>query len=153
MSDKKKQAIETFQNGYNCAQSVFSVFSEELGISKDAGMKLANPFGAGITYLQETCGAVTGSLMAIGLKYGKGERGTAEDKERAYDMSRHFLTEFKKAHGSLQCRVLMEGHDMSSPEGIAKIQEMDLFRLRCMKLVQNAVEITESILSPKSTFE
>lgn len=60
-------------------------------------MKLASPFGSGIAYLQETCGAVTGALMAIGLKYGKGENGTTEDKERAYDISRHFLTEFKQA--------------------------------------------------------
>jgi C_GCAxxG_C_C family probable redox protein len=147
MNEKSQQSIETFRNGYNCAQSVLSVFTEELGMTKDAGLKLASPFGSGIAYMQETCGAVTGALMAIGLKYGKGENGTNEDKIRAYDISRIFLAEFRKLHGTVCCRELLGGLDMSTPEGMAKIQKLDLFRLRCAKYVQNAVEITEKIIS------
>ena len=70
---KKKEGTATFYNGYNCAQSVLSVFAEDLGMSKDACLKLASPFGSGIAYMQETCGAVSGALMAIGLKYGRGK--------------------------------------------------------------------------------
>ena len=72
MDEKKKEGTATFYSGYNCAQSVLSVFAEDLGISKDACLKLASPFGSGIAYMQETCGAVSGgALMAIGLKYGR----------------------------------------------------------------------------------
>jgi C_GCAxxG_C_C family probable redox protein len=144
---KQLQSIETFKNGYNCAQSVLSVFANDLGLSKDTSMKLASPFGSGIAYMQETCGAVTGALMAIGLKYGKGEHGTVEDKERAYDMSRHFIAEFKKEYGTVSCRKLMNDLDMNTPEGMAKIKELDLFRLHCVKHVQTAVEITNSIIN------
>ena len=100
---KKKEGTATFYNGYNCAQSVLSVFAEDLGMSKDACLKLASPFGSGIAYMQETCGAVSGALMAIGLKYGRGKDGTIEDKELAYDMSRHFIEEFKETTCGTVC--------------------------------------------------
>ncbi len=148
MDEKKKEGTATFYNGYNCAQSVLSVFAEDLGISKDTCLKLASPFGSGIAYMQETCGAVSGALMAIGLKYGRGKDGTIEDKELAYDMSRHFIEEFKKTTcGTVCCRELMDGLDMKTPEGMEKIKELDLFRLRCSKHVQDSIEITNKILS------
>jgi len=147
MNKKKQESIETFSCGYNCAQSVLSVFAKELNMSRDTCLKLASPFGAGITYMQETCGAVSGALMAIGLKYGRGENGTNEDKERAYDISRIFLTEFKEANGTIKCEDLLDGINMSTPEGMAKILELDLFRLKCGKYVQDAVGITHKILA------
>ena len=64
--NKQQQSIELFRNGYNCSQSVLSVFAEELGVKKDLALKLASPFGSGIAYMQETCGAVSGALMEIG---------------------------------------------------------------------------------------
>lgn len=146
MSEKSQQAEEIFRHGYNCAQSVLSVFSKEFGLNRDTGLKLASPFGAGISYMQETCGAVTGALMAIGLKYGKGENGTDQDKMHTYNLSRQFIAEFKKKHGTVCCRELLDELDMSTPEGMAKIRELDLFRLRCSKFVKDAVEIAERII-------
>jgi C_GCAxxG_C_C family probable redox protein len=146
ISDKQLKAVETFKNRYNCSQSVLSVFAEELNLKKDTALKLASPFGSGIAYLQETCGAVTGALMVIGLKYGKGESGTDDDKTNAYKLSGQFLNEFKKRNGTVCCRELLDGLNMSTPEGIAKIMELDLFRLRCLNYIRDAVEITENIL-------
>jgi C_GCAxxG_C_C family probable redox protein len=146
-TNKQQQAVDLFRNEYNCSQSVLTVFSEELGIKKDLAMKLASPFGSGIAYMQETCGAVSGALMAIGLKYGKGENGTNEDKARAYDMSKHFMTEFKKTHQTVCCRELLDGLNMSTPEGMARIMELDYFRIRCARYVRDAVQIAEKIVS------
>jgi C_GCAxxG_C_C family probable redox protein len=147
ISAKQQQAVEMFKNEYNCTQSVLSVFSEEMGIKKDLALKLASPFGAGIAYMQETCGAVSGALMAIGLKYGKGENGTNEDKAFAYDMSHHFMAEFKKMHKTICCRELLDGINMSTPEGMNEIMELDYFRIRCARYVMDAVKITEKIIS------
>jgi C_GCAxxG_C_C family probable redox protein len=145
-TSKQEQSFELFRNGYNCSQSVLSVFSEELGMKKNLAMKLSSPFGSGIAYMQETCGAVTGALMAIGLKYGKGEMGTNEDKVHAYDLSKQFIAEFKKKHQPICCRELLDGINMSTPEGMARIMELDYFRIRCANYVKDAVEIVENIL-------
>lgn len=149
METKQQQAIETFQNSYNCAQSVLSVFAQELGVSKDNALKLATPFGAGMMYMQETCGAVTGALMAIGLKYGKGENGTLEDKERAYDMGRYFVAEFSKCHGSTSCLKLLKEVNLSTPDGMKYAMDNQLFHTHCANYVKDAVAITERIIMKK----
>jgi C_GCAxxG_C_C family probable redox protein len=146
LSVKQRQAVELFKNDYNCSQSVLSVFSEEMGIKKDLALKLASPFGAGIAYMQKTCGAVSGALMVIGLKFGKGENGTNEDKATAYDMSHHFMAEFKKMHKTICCNELLDGINMSTPEGMVEIMELDYFRIRCARYVFDAVKIAEKII-------
>lgn len=143
--EKSNQAVERFAGEFNCAQSVFSAFAEELGLSTDMALKLSNPFGAGIAYMQETCGAISGALMAIGLKYGKGEKESDEDKQMAYDIARYFISEFRKKHLHITCRQLLDNYDMSIPEDMEEIQRKDLFHLRCATQVKDAVEITQMI--------
>jgi C_GCAxxG_C_C family probable redox protein len=146
--ERQQKAVWTFANGYNCAQSVFAVLAPDLGLDKDTAMKMASPFGSGIAYMQDTCGAVTGALMALGLKYGKGENGTTKDKERAYELSKQFIEAFRRTTGgSVCCRQLMDGLDMSTSEGMEEIRKRDLFRQRCSKQVANSVSIAEKIIS------
>lgn len=147
MSEKSTQAAETFKCGFNCSQSVLSVFAEDFGLTKDACLRLASPFGSGIARMQETCGAVTGALMAIGLKYGKGEQGVEVDKSHAYKLSQKLIAEFKNNHHSICCLDLLDGLDINTAEGMAEIQKRELFRCSCTKYVQDAVEFTESILA------
>ena len=147
MENKTQQVVERFRNGYNCAQSVLSTFADDLEMPVNLSLKLASPFGSGIAYLQDTCGAVTGSLMAIGLKFGKGENDTEEKKTHAYKVSQQFIAEFKKIHGTTCCRQLMNGYDMSSPEGMAEIMKDDLFRINCVRYIRDAVTITEKLLA------
>ncbi|WP_242975830.1 C-GCAxxG-C-C family protein [Desulfosporosinus sp. FKB] len=64
-------AVDCFLSGFNCAQAVFSTYSNDLGLTMEMAKKIACGFGAGMGYIGETCGAVTGALMLIGLKYGK----------------------------------------------------------------------------------
>lgn len=64
-------AIECFKNGFNCAQAVFTSYCEEYGIDKETGLKLTCPFGAGISRTDNTCGAVIGAIMVIGIKIWK----------------------------------------------------------------------------------
>lgn len=149
MSEKTTQAAETFHSGYNCSQSVLSVFAEDFGMTKDNCFRLASPFGSGIARRQETCGAVTGALMAIGLKYGKGENGAETDKANAYKLSQQLIDEFKDRNHSICCRYLLDGLNINNPEEMAEINRRELFRINCSKYVQDAVEITELILSGK----
>ena len=69
---KSEKAVEYFRNKFNCSQSVLTVFSNEYGLSENDCLKMACAFGGGMGRQQQTCGAVTGALMALGLKYGKG---------------------------------------------------------------------------------
>ena len=68
--NKADKAESLFRTGYNCSQSVYAAFAEELGITVAEAAKKASPFGAGFGKLREVCGAVTGMVMVIGDLYG-----------------------------------------------------------------------------------
>ncbi|MDD2550794.1 MAG: C-GCAxxG-C-C family protein, partial [Bacteroidales bacterium] len=70
INDPVSEALELFKSGFNCSQAVLAAFSEECGISRETALKIACPFGGGIGGYGRTCGALTGGLMVIGLKYG-----------------------------------------------------------------------------------
>ena len=125
-----------FEDGYVCSQAVFGVFCEEFGLSKNDAFKIAACFGSGMRQA-EVCGACTGALMAIGLKYG-------EDKKNCDRLSTRFFEEFRKENGSFICRDLLEC-DISTPEGVKYALDNNLFKEFCPKMVASAVKITEKI--------
>jgi len=133
-------AAEKFLSGYNCAQAVLHSLCETMDFDKDSALRIACGFGAGFGRQQEVCGAVSGGVMAIGLKYGRGE---AEDKSRTedcYQRTRQFLAAFKQRHGSIRCRELI-GCDLLTPEGQQSFKDRNLLRETCARCVQSAVEL------------
>ena len=125
---------------------MFSVFAPDFGISRDLSLRLTGPLGAGIARRQETCGAVTGAIMALGLKYGKGENGTDEDKKRAFEIANRFIAEFEAEFWSISCLKLLDGNLMDTEEGAAAIAAEDMFKTRCANYVKFAVEKAEELL-------
>ena len=85
----------------------------------------------------EVCGACTGALMVLGLKYG-------ESKEKSNEVCEKFLDEFKKENGSYICRDLL-GCDISTQEGVKYAKENNLFRELCPKMVESAAKILSTI--------
>jgi len=93
----------------------------------------------------ETCGAVTGALMVIGLHHAKTKKDDDEERELAYAMAQEFMDAFRERNGTLLCRELL-GVDVSTPEGMREVRERDLFRTVCPKFVRDASEIIEKII-------
>jgi C_GCAxxG_C_C family probable redox protein len=94
-----KTANELFNRGYNCAQALLASFGGDLGLNRDMALKIASPFGGGIGRMGEACGAVTGGLMIIGLKYGITEPGF-EKKMKTCEVVSTFIEQFKKRNKS-----------------------------------------------------
>ena len=143
--NKTEKAVRCFSNGFNCSQSVFSVFATELGLDKKTALKIGSPFGGGMACMAETCGAVTGAFMVIGLKYGKSKIGGDEAKKQTYDLVGEFVKRFKERNSTIVCRELL-GCDIGTPEGSEIAREKNLFTVACPKFVSDAVEILEEIL-------
>ena len=92
----------------------------------------------------ETCGAVTGVLMAIGLKYGKVKADDDGARERTYKLAGEFVTRFKARRGSTICRELL-GHNLGFAEERQAAHDKGLFATLCPQMVRDAVEIVEEI--------
>ncbi len=141
---KVEQSQNYFKNGFNCSQAVFTTFATESGLSEEMALKISTQFGGGARK-GEMCGAVSGALMVFGLKYGHYHYDAPEEKENAYKIAEDFMNRFIEKNGTVVCRELL-GYDVSKPEDMPKIKEMDLFHTTCPKMIQCATEILEEML-------
>ena len=144
--NKEEKASEYFKNKFNCAQSVLTAFGNDYGISEDNCLKIACAFGAGMGRQQFTCGAVTGALMVLGLRYGKALSDSEDKKLETYGKTKIFFEEFKKENGTLNCKELLNGFVIENPDDYKKIMEQKLFETSCNKYVRDAVRIVEKLI-------
>ena len=94
----------------------------------------------------ETCGAVTGAFMVIGLlNHARQGDSRGEIKERLYGCVQDFVKEFKSRNKSIKCKDLL-GCDLSTPEGRKTFKKKDLINTSCVKYVQDAAEIIEKLI-------
>ena len=84
---------------WNCCQAVLGCCCEQFELSEDTAYRLGAFLGGGMRR-GEVCGAVSGALMALGLKYGDGDN-------RKCRKSIEFLNTFKAEYGSIVCRELI----------------------------------------------
>ncbi|WP_296867161.1 C-GCAxxG-C-C family protein [uncultured Methanobrevibacter sp.] len=132
-----EEAVQLFEDGYVCSQAVLAVFCEEFGLSREQAFKISISFGGGMRK-GEVCGACTGAIMALGLKYG-------ENKSKSDEMCVKFLDSFKKENGSYICRDLLDC-DIRTEEGIKYAIDNNLFKEICPKMVESATKITQELI-------
>lgn len=136
--------VACFKKGINCTQAVVSTYGPQFGIDREAALKIAGAFGSGMG-MGETCGAVTGALMVIGLKHSKVKGIALLSKEKTAEVAHEFITKFKARHGTMVCRELL-GCDVSTPEGLKTAKQEKHFKQRCPGYVKDAAEILEELL-------
>lgn len=142
---KSENASATFRKGYNCAQAVLSSFGEEFGLDPVMAYRVAAAFGGGMGHMGDTCGAVTGAFMVIGLKYGLTVADGSQSHWEAFSAVQEFAEEFKSRNGSIVCREIL-GFDISDRAKFKEAMKQGIPQKICPKLVRDAVEITESLL-------
>ncbi|MEJ2251419.1 MAG: C-GCAxxG-C-C family protein [Candidatus Lokiarchaeota archaeon] len=144
--DNVQKALNYFNSRFNCAQSVFAAFSEELGLETSKALKIASGFGGGLARNGKTCGAVTGALMAIGLKYGHYKENDQVSNDITYESVNNFISEFSKKHGTIECKELL-GIDISNQEGLEKAKKLNYFESKCPNFVKDAATIVSEIFN------
>lgn len=117
-SSHAKKARENFLSGFNCPQSVllaYADFIEAKGLDVKTVLRMASPFGGGISRLREVCGAVSGLCMLIGLTDGY-DTPDDEMKTALYTRVQELALRFGKVNGSILCRVLLGlDHEKDEP--------------------------------------
>jgi C_GCAxxG_C_C family probable redox protein len=134
-----------FKEGFVCSQALLAVYGEQFGMKRETALKVSAAFGGGVCRTGETCGAVTGALMVIGLRYGNVKAKDKKAREKTYELAREFVRGFEGRNGTINCKRLLDC-DISTPEGLSIAREKKLFQTVCPKYVQDAAEIVEQIL-------
>jgi C_GCAxxG_C_C family probable redox protein len=93
----------------------------------------------------ETCGAVTGAFMVIGLKYGMTVADGSQSHREAFSRVRDFVEQFKARHGSIVCRDLL-GFDITDRNAFRESMKQGIPQKICPGLVQDAAKIVETLI-------
>lgn len=123
--EKARKAKEYFMQGYNCSQSVVAAWCGEIGLDIETALKISSCFGGGMGRMREVCGAFSGALMVLGMKYGNIVGGDAKAKGENYAMVQRYAERFKEENGfdSIICRELLGITGASKPAPAARTQE------------------------------
>ena len=143
MSTKSDLATAHFHSGFNCAQSVAAVFCEKYGVDKNTVIKMCSGLGAGFRS-GEICGAVSGAVLAIGLKYGQNIAEDKSAKDNCNAKTIEFMNLFRSKNESVVCKDIL-GFDLSVKEEYEQAQKQDLFKTTCVDMVVSAVELLEEL--------
>jgi C_GCAxxG_C_C family probable redox protein len=139
---KTETAGQFFDSGCNCAQAVLSAYAGGFGVEPNQALQVAVGFGAGMGRRQDVCGVVSAAIMVLGLRSGI-KAGDGRDKiNAAYSQVCRFIDDFEKRLGTIKCRELLAGCDLSTGEGQRFFKEHNL-RAGCRGFVQLACELLE----------
>jgi len=148
----RERAIEFLNLSGNCAQSSFAALEEQFHLNSKDILKALTPF-PGLALRGETCGAVVGSLMALGLVYGREDLSNKRGYVASLPSARRFCTEFENEFGSTSCAKILESKmgkkfNLADSAGskeylIAGGQEI------CGKILARAVEIAAELIKKR----
>jgi len=141
--DKITEALALFEKGCLCSQSILTAYGRDHGIERGTAMRLAAAFGGGMR-LGETCGAVTGAFMILGLANCSEDCETKPERLRAYAAVEEFARRFRERHGPLACKDLL-GCNIATAEGQRQAEDQGLFHSICPGLIRDACEFLEQL--------
>ena len=144
--DEIETSLQNFLEGYNCSQSILMAFSSRFNMPLDTACKISAPFGAGIGKTGNTCGAVSGAIMTLGLAHGFTDPKDQTSKDQTYTYVTDFFNRFRVIHPSIFCRDLL-GFDLGIPEQLAQAAEQQIFDKLCPTFVRDAAIILKEMLA------
>lgn len=105
MDELQNSVVELFRQGYHCSQ-VMMLFSLDLRQIENPLLVRAMGGLAGGMFRQHNCGTLTGGACVLASYVPRAE---GEPEPRLYwDMVRQLVDWFEEAHGSVECKDLVE---------------------------------------------
>ncbi|MFO8165193.1 MAG: C-GCAxxG-C-C family protein [Desulfatiglandales bacterium] len=92
-----------------CARSVLYALQTHIHLEDGQALKASTALAAGVARMGETCGALTGGIMAIGLVLGKEELWDIRAYRDTMQVSYEMYGRFKEEMGSSMCFEIQKG--------------------------------------------
>jgi C_GCAxxG_C_C family probable redox protein len=142
---KAENAREMFKSGFNCSQAVLTSFAGDFGLDEANAKRVAAAFGGGMGHMGKTCGAVTGAIMVLGLRYGMTVNDGTQSNNTSYDKVQEFANKFRAKHGSITCLKLL-GAGYESRKELLEAIDKGIPQKICPGLVYDAAAIVEALI-------
>ena len=96
-------ALQNDMNYFGWTQSVLAALQEKLQVSNKEILKAGSALAGGVARQGETCGALTGAIMAIGALVGRERLEDIEQYQKAMVPAARIYALFKKEIGHTIC--------------------------------------------------
>ncbi|MCD8194567.1 MAG: C-GCAxxG-C-C family protein [Tannerellaceae bacterium] len=151
IKEKIKLAVELFETGHNCAQSVFMAYADVFDLKPDLAAALSVGFGGGMGRMREVCGAVSSMVMIAGLKYPVTDNRSMEQRTQIYATIQEMASQFKKCNKTIICRELLKNVAQEDISPVPEIRSAHYYSQRpCTQLVADAAYITGKIIKEET---
>lgn len=137
MSERKTQAIELFNEKYNCSQSILLAYRDIFEIDRDFALKLTSGFGGGIAGLGKTCGIINSAVMILGLKFGNTNQLDLDAKAKTREIIKSFMNEFNEKHRQIDCKSILE-------EDAGKVYQVH--SEKCIQVLEEVCDLLDKYL-------
>ena len=134
------------EQGFLCSEAVLMAIGDLLGFESEAIPRIATGFGAGIGRRGEICGAASGGVMGLGLRFGRDAVDGNEGERRPYWYAAEFLDGFSARCGGVRCRDLL-GLDLSRPGDVEEYHRRGCWETRCRELIETAARLAYDLLA------
>ena len=140
-----KRAEQYVEKGFLCSEAVLLALSEAQNITSEIIPRIATGFGAGISRHGEVCGALSGAVMGLGLRFGRSQVSETPQDTSPYKFGQTMVNLFVTRIGHIRCRDILD-LDISSDEGLKKYREQRLWESKCRELIRVATELAYDLL-------
>lgn len=151
-SSDVERAKELLLSSGNCAQTSFAILNEDFDLEGEQILKALTPF-PGIALRGETCGAVIGSLMALGLVYGRDDMTDWKAYIGSLPSARRFCRQFEEQNGSTACAAILQDKLGQTFDLSDQVQALEYANAggpdACSEVVASAVAIASNGLVKK----
>jgi C_GCAxxG_C_C family probable redox protein len=138
-----ERAEQYADEGFLCSESVLLALSEWLGIHSNLIPRVATGFAGGFGRCGSVCGAISGGVIALGLRFGRNE--PKKQDRPPHWFGKELMERFEKEFGCINCKDLT-GCDLSSEEGRRKYSTEQIWATKCRKYIRGATLIALDIM-------
>jgi len=131
---------------HGCAQVVAGTLMEILGISDELVIKAASFFAGGSKRCL-TCGAISGALIVLGVKYGPGSQAVDAEPEEV-DPAMEIIDRFINDYGTTNCCELT-GFDFRDPDQFQSFKDTPEAKQKCTEKMSRVCGWVAEIISRK----
>lgn len=142
--DVRQSAEDLWASGFYCAESVLLAVTRAEGLDSPLLPAVASAYCSGQARTCGPCGALSGALMAVGAVLGR--RSEKDTMDAVYAAAGQLIEKFEGEFGSRDCRQLLDGCDLGTPEGQVMFRERG-FMERCRNFTGRTAEMAREIIA------
>ncbi len=146
--DAREETIRAAESytakGFLCSEAVLLALGESMGVESELIPRIATGFAAGVARTGNVCGALSGAVMGLGLRYGRDAPKT-EPSRKPYWYSRRLAEAFEEAYGSVTCPGVL-GLDVDDPDDYRRYTEKDMWATKCREIIKTSTGLAYDIL-------